>query len=143
VEEPQDAQLLQIQDFHSQNGERSSALSQALRDYAALATSLETRIAEEDAEFDMKLVDEAAQLAITLGESGGTAAPPQSKEARDATLERNQLLHLLTNQCHRPGSARDAAVAAGRTRAHPSRQSAGARHAARHALAAGSSPTRV
>lgn len=95
VEEAEDAQLAQIRDFHSQNGERSSALSQALRDYATLGRALLKRIVEVDEEFDPKLLDEAEALAKTLSESGGANPLQQSPEARDATLLRNQLLTLL------------------------------------------------
>ena len=42
VDEPADAQLARIKEFHAQDGQRSSALSQALRDYAGLAASLES-----------------------------------------------------------------------------------------------------
>jgi hypothetical protein len=95
VEEPEDTRLAQIRDFHSQNGERSSALSQALRDYATLGRTLLDRIQKADAEFDPKLLDEAETLAKRLAETGGANPLAQSPEARDATLLRNQLLTLL------------------------------------------------
>jgi hypothetical protein len=107
VDEPEDEQLAQIRDFHSQNGQRSSALSQALRDYATLAKSLKGRISEVDAEFDTDLIGEAEALSKTLAESGGANPSAQSPEARAATLIRNQLLTLLLR---RVASVRSAAA---------------------------------
>ncbi len=96
VEEPADAQLGKIQAFHSQNGQRSSALVQALRDYAALADELKTRLVEVDSEFDVALIEEAKTLAAAMGEHPVVVAAPLRIEATAATKVRNQLLHLLT-----------------------------------------------
>jgi hypothetical protein len=96
-EEPADAQLAQLKEFHAQDGERSSALSQALRDYGNLAKSLRKRLVEDDEAFDEAWIDEALKLADQLAESPapgeGTGA-----QAADATLVRNQMLTLLTQR---------------------------------------------
>ncbi len=97
VEEPADSQLAKIQAFHSQNGERSSALVQALRDYAALAEELKARLVEVDEEFDVALIEEARALSTSMGENP-VAVKPTTPEAIAATKVRNQLLHLLTGK---------------------------------------------
>jgi hypothetical protein len=95
VEEPADAQLLAVQEFHAQNGQRSSALHQSLSAYAALAESLEDRLVEVDDAFDVKLIAEAKGLARKLTEAAAVPAPAASEVAA-ATKIRNQLLVLLT-----------------------------------------------
>ncbi|MCC6523599.1 MAG: hypothetical protein IT373_13160, partial [Polyangiaceae bacterium] len=94
VEEPADAQLTKVQEFHAQDGQRSSALAQSLLDYGALAESLKTRLTEADSDFDATLIDEAKTLAVEL-----TAAPkpPQDSPASNAaTRIRNGFLALVT-----------------------------------------------
>jgi hypothetical protein len=94
VEEPADKQLAKIQQYHAEDGQRSTTLAQALRDFAALATTLRDRLVEADEEFDPKLIDEAKKLAKKLSEQ--PAQPAASTEAAAKALEiRNQMLHLL------------------------------------------------
>jgi hypothetical protein len=62
IEEPADAQLAALQAFHAQSGQRSSALHQALSDYAALAESLQDRLASVDEAFDVAMIGEAKAL---------------------------------------------------------------------------------
>ncbi|XXX73055.1 hypothetical protein WMF30_35940 [Sorangium sp. So ce134] len=94
VEEPADAQLTAIQEFHADIGQRSSALHQALSDYAALADSLKDRLAEVDEDFDAALITEAKELARAL--AAAPAAPPAAdSEVKEATRIRNGLLRLL------------------------------------------------
>jgi hypothetical protein len=96
VEEPADAKLTQIQEFHAQNGQRSSALHQALSDYAALAASLKGRLVEVDDEFDVALIDEAQKLAATLA-TAPAALPTAASDAnvKEATRLRNGMLVLM------------------------------------------------
>ncbi|WP_437807226.1 hypothetical protein [Sorangium sp. So ce1078] len=94
VDEPADAQLTAIQEFHADIGQRSSALHQALSDYAALAESLKDRLAEVDEDFDAALITEAKELARAL--AGAPAAPPPAdSDVKEATRIRNGLLRLL------------------------------------------------
>lgn len=97
VDEPADQKLAQIQAFHSQNGQRSSALVQSLRDHAALAAELKDHIGDIDDEFDSKLIGEAIKLADDIS-AHPVAAAPSSTEVTAATQTRNQLLHLLTGK---------------------------------------------
>ncbi|WP_437877398.1 hypothetical protein [Sorangium sp. So ce513] len=94
VDEPADAQLARIKEFHAQDGQRSSALSQALRDYAGLAESLKDRLVEADEAFDVRLIAEARKLAEDLQRRALEAAPEAGASAA-ATATRNQLLHLM------------------------------------------------
>jgi hypothetical protein len=95
IHEAADDQLAQLQEFHAQDGQRSSALAQALRDYGALATTLKARIVAADAEFDTKLLAEASTLAATLDAEAADPATGKSPAAKDATVKRNQRLALL------------------------------------------------
>ena len=97
VEEPADAQLAQIKEFHAQDGQRSSALSQALRDYAALAESLKGRLVEVDEEFDVRLIAEARQIAADLSRQRVDVTPVDGGAAA-AVVTRNQLLHLMMDR---------------------------------------------
>jgi hypothetical protein len=94
VEEPADAQLAALQAFHAQSGQRSSALHQALSDYAALAESLRDRLVEVDEAFDVALIGEAKELAAKLA-AAPSALPPAHAEVKNAVLVRNGLLSLL------------------------------------------------
>ncbi|WP_437929255.1 hypothetical protein WMF37_08290 [Sorangium sp. So ce291] len=94
VDEPADAQLARIKEFHAQDGQRSSALSQALRDYAGLAESLKDRLVEADEAFDVRLIAEARKLAEDL-QRRALAAAPEAGASAAATTTRNQLLHLM------------------------------------------------
>jgi hypothetical protein len=96
VEEPADEQLAQLREFHSQDGQRSSALAQALRDYGTLAKSLKARIAEADAEFDTRLVGEALALADTLAAAPAADAGAEASAVADARAARNRLLGLMS-----------------------------------------------
>jgi hypothetical protein len=92
VHEPADDQLAQIKAFHAQDGQRSTALAQSLRDYATLAEELESRLVDADSEFDPKLILEARELAERLIHG---ATPRQSEEVFTATRVRNGMLTLL------------------------------------------------
>jgi hypothetical protein len=94
IQEPADEQLAQIQDFHSQDSQRSSALAQALQDYGALATQLKPRIALADKEFPLALIDEALTLAEALRQKAEQDAS-RADEAKAMLLIRNQLLSLM------------------------------------------------
>lgn len=94
VEEPADAELAKIQQFHSQDGHRSSVLVQRLVDYAALADALRERLLEVDDAFDETLIAEAKRLAQDLTERRATVAP-SAGAVMDATRTRNQMLTLL------------------------------------------------
>lgn len=96
VEEDADRQLAQIKEFHSQDGQRSSALAQSLRNYAALAQSLKERLIAIDSEFDPKLIKQALALADQLVASPAAAAAPDAIEQARAT--RNRMLHLLVRK---------------------------------------------
>jgi len=95
VHEPADEQLAQIRAFHAQDGQRSSALAQLLRDYAALADGLKKRLADVDSDFDPKLIVEARELADKL-----LAAPAvrPSQDTAIATSVRNGMLTLLMDR---------------------------------------------
>jgi hypothetical protein len=95
VEETADEQLAQIQAFHSQDGERSSALAQGLRNYAALGRQLGARLTEADGDFDPRLLDEAEELADDLIDAGANAAAAGSARGKEATAMRNRLLSVL------------------------------------------------
>jgi hypothetical protein len=97
VHEEADDQLAKLQEFHSQDGQRSSALIQALRDYGALAKGLGARIAEADDEFDPKLVDEALALATTMQAAPAAPAAATNGAAREAGATRNRLLVLMND----------------------------------------------
>ncbi|WP_437667282.1 hypothetical protein [Sorangium sp. So ce1182] len=94
VDEPADAQLARIKEFHAQDGQRSSALSQALRDYAGLAESLKDRLVDADEEFDVRLILEARKLAEEL-QRRTLETIPEGGTSAAATTIRNQLLHLM------------------------------------------------
>jgi hypothetical protein len=94
VEEPEDEKLDNIQEFHSQNSQRSTALAQSLKNFAALAVTLKDRIHAEDTEFDLSLIDEANSLALQLSEKVVSDAS-KADEAGSLLLLRNQLLTLL------------------------------------------------
>lgn len=98
IHEPADDQLAQLQQFHAQDGQRSSALAQALRDYGALGTKLKARIVADDAEFDATLLTEALTLATKLDAEAADPAAGKSKAAKDATVKRNQRLALLVQK---------------------------------------------
>ncbi|KYF72391.1 hypothetical protein BE11_39295 [Sorangium cellulosum] len=97
VDEPADAQLAAIQEFHADIGQRSSSLHQALSDYATLAESLKDRLAEVDEDFDVALITEAKELARALA-AAPAAPPPADSEVKDATRIRNGLLRLLQDK---------------------------------------------
>ncbi|AUX20635.1 uncharacterized protein SOCEGT47_011080 [Sorangium cellulosum] len=97
VDEPADAQLARIKEFHAQDGQRSSALSQALLDYAGLAESLQDRLVEADEAFDVRLIAEARKLAEDLQRRALEAAPEAGASAAAATT-RNQLLRLMVER---------------------------------------------
>lgn len=97
VEEPADAQLASIQKFHAQDGQRTSALVQSLRDNAALAETLKARLVADDSAFDVTLIPEAKKLADTMAALPAEVAPT-SDEAQQALLVRNQLLVLIDNR---------------------------------------------
>jgi hypothetical protein len=107
VEEPADAQLAALQTFHAQGGQRSSALHQALSDYAALAESLEARLAEVDDGFNVAMIAEAKELSVKLA-AAPAAPPPAQAEVKNAVHVRNGLLSLLMAQVAlvRKGAAR-------------------------------------
>jgi hypothetical protein len=92
VHEAADDQLAQIRAFHADDGQRSVALAQSLRDYAALAQELESRLREADSEFDPRLIGEARELADRLLEERG---PKQSDDTAAAMRTRNGMLTLL------------------------------------------------
>jgi hypothetical protein len=92
VHEPADDQLAQIKAFHAQDGQRSAALAQSLKDYATLAVELESRLIDADTEFDPKLIPEARDLAERLIHG---AAPGSSDEVLAVTRVRNGMLTLL------------------------------------------------
>jgi hypothetical protein len=92
VHEPADDQLAQIKAFHAQDGQRSTALAQSLRDYATLADELQIRLIEADSEFDPKLIEEGRELAERLIHG---VTPRLSDEVFVATRIRNGLLTLL------------------------------------------------
>jgi hypothetical protein len=94
VEEPADAQLASLQAFHAQSGQRSSALHQALSDYAALAEPLQARLVEVDSDFDAALISEAKDLSSKLAVAPSAPAPAQA-EVKSAVLVRNGMLTLL------------------------------------------------
>ncbi len=93
VEEPADAQYTQIKQFHSQDGQRSSALAQSLRDYSSLAEAIKARILEVDAGFDVALIGRARELADKLALAPALAVNPGEQERERAA--RNRLLGLL------------------------------------------------
>ncbi|WP_441288583.1 hypothetical protein ACSRUE_42700 [Sorangium sp. KYC3313] len=97
VDEPADAQLARIKEFHAQDGQRSSALSQALRDYAGLAEPLKDRLVEADEAFDARLIAEARKLAEDLQRRALEAAPEVGASTAATTI-RNQLLHLMVGR---------------------------------------------
>lgn len=96
-DEPADEQLANIRQYHSQDGQRSSALAQALRDYAALADELRGRLVALDASFDGALIGEARALADALTEQT-KADTTSGAEAQAAAAMRNKLLTLLTEK---------------------------------------------
>jgi hypothetical protein len=97
VEEPADQQLAKVQEYHSQDGQRSTTLAQALGDYAALADSLRDRLVEADEDFDPAVIDEAKDLAKKLGAQAPKG--PGASEAGAAAIKiRNQMLHLLVER---------------------------------------------
>jgi len=98
IEEEADKQLEKIKEFHSQDGERSSTLSQALLDYAGLATELKDRLIDEDETFDPALIDEAKLLGQAL--SAGSVPPP-GVDHEEAQKLRNRLLVLLVRRVSR------------------------------------------
>jgi len=97
VTEEADTQLAALQAFHAQGGQRSSALHQALSDYAALAESLQARLVEVDAAFEAALIAEAKALGVTLAEAPA-ASPPAQEAVKSAVLARNGLLKLLSGK---------------------------------------------
>lgn len=100
VREEADLKLEQIKAFHSQDGQRSDALSQTLRNYAALADELVTRIQEDDEGFDPSLITEARALADQLAAKGPVAQATEEaqKKSRALTHTRNHMLHLLVDR---------------------------------------------
>ncbi|WP_433927353.1 hypothetical protein AB3662_30085 [Sorangium cellulosum] len=83
MDEPADAQLAAVQEFHADIGQRSSSLRQALSDHAALAERLKERLAEVDEDFDVALITEAKERARAL------AAAPSAPRASEAVRPRN------------------------------------------------------
>lgn len=100
VQEEADLKLEQIKAFHSQDGQRSDVLAQALRNYAALAGELVTRIQEDDEDFDPSLITEARALANQLAARGPAAQATEEarKKSRALASTRNRLLHLLVDR---------------------------------------------
>lgn len=98
VHDEGDDRLAQLQEFHAQDGQRSSALAQALRDYGALGTKLKARLAKDDSEFDPRLLAEAVALAAKLDAEAVDPAAGKSQKAKDATAKRNRLLALLVQK---------------------------------------------
>lgn len=97
VDEPADKQLAKLKEFHSQDGQRSTALAQSLRDYAALAGSLQDRLVEIDEDFDPALIQEAKALAKALAAPEQPEAPAGAAAGAALAL-RNRLLHLLVRR---------------------------------------------
>ncbi|WP_437894163.1 hypothetical protein [Sorangium sp. So ce124] len=97
VDEPADTQLATIQAFHADSAQRSSALHQALSDYAGLAESLKDRLVEIDEAFDVALIKEARELARALA-AAPAAPPPADSEVKEATRIRNGMLVLLMSK---------------------------------------------
>ncbi|WP_437709301.1 hypothetical protein WMF45_33450 [Sorangium sp. So ce448] len=97
VDEPADTQLATIQAFHADSAQRSSALHQALSDYAGLAESLKDRLMEIDEAFDVALIKEARELARALA-AAPAAPPPADSEVKEATRIRNGMLVLLMSK---------------------------------------------
>jgi hypothetical protein len=93
VEEPADLQYAQIKQYHSQDGQRSGVMAQALRDYSALAELMKGRILEVDQGFDVTLITRARALADKLALAPAAAANPTDQERERAA--RNRLLGLL------------------------------------------------
>jgi hypothetical protein len=93
VEEPADVQYEQVKQYHAQDGQSSSALAQALRDYAALAESIKDRIVAFDKGFDPALIDRARALADKLALAPAAVADPSDQERERA--KRNRLLALM------------------------------------------------
>ncbi|MFO0588368.1 MAG: hypothetical protein U0441_12540 [Polyangiaceae bacterium] len=107
VEEDADSQLAALQKYHADDGERSSALAQALRDYATLAKSLKDRLVENDEEFDPGWITEALALADKLAKNQPNGnATAASAAATTAGELRNGFLTLLIS---RVGTIRSAA----------------------------------
>lgn len=106
VEEAADTQLVQLKEFHADDGQRSSALAQALHDYGTLAQMLKDRLVEIDEDFDPALIDEALALAKEMAEAGTKVAPATPAEVREVTDTRNRMLILLMD---RVGQVRRAA----------------------------------
>jgi hypothetical protein len=105
IEEPADTQLAQLKEFHSQDGQRSSALAQRLRDYGTLARQLKDRLVEVDEDFEPALIDEAFQLADELSKAPPAQLSASSAEAQAATRTRNCMLVLLTQRVSKVRSA--------------------------------------
>jgi hypothetical protein len=93
VDDEADVQYAQIKQFHAQDGQRSTALAQALRDYATLGESLKKRIVKVDTGFDVALFARARELADRLALAPAAAVSP-SDQARERA-DRNRLLGLL------------------------------------------------
>jgi hypothetical protein len=100
VQEEADLKLEQIKAFHSQDGQRSDVLAQALGNYAALADELKTRLQEDDEGFDPSLITEARSLAEQLVAKGPAAQATEEaqKKSRALTSTRNRMLHLLVDR---------------------------------------------
>jgi hypothetical protein len=96
VDEEADLQLAQIKRYHARGSQSSTATAQALRDYSALAESLNDRILEADKGFDVKLIARARDLADRLVNSPSFAAGPADRERERAS--RNRLLGLLVHK---------------------------------------------
>ncbi len=134
-DEPADTQLAQLKEFHSQDGQRSTALAQALRNYGTLAKQLQDRIVAVDDDFEPAMIAEAFALADELTRGEPAEAVASSAEAQEAVRMRNRMLVLLTERVnavrraavhvfrHQPEIAREA------TSAYERRRRAAARRA--------------
>jgi hypothetical protein len=105
IHEPADDKLQALKDFDADAGESSVALGQSLSNFAGLAEELRDRLVKADTAFDPALVTEARDLSKKLLEKQAQPAP-ESTEAANARLLREQLLTLLMQ---RVGKVRSAA----------------------------------
>jgi len=96
VEEEADVQLAQLKKFDADAGESSTALSQSLSNYAALAETLKPRLIEADSEFDVNLIAKARELSQLLLVTPGQ--PTNAGAAGEAKLLRDQMLVLMMNR---------------------------------------------
>lgn len=93
--------LAKVRDAHASAGSSPAALGQDLRNHAALADAVRSRLVHDDAGFDAGCIDEALVLASRL--TRPSLAPDPAEAADDAapagTLSlRNRLLRLLVDR---------------------------------------------